>query len=144
MKRLPEASQLRFLALLSDGFSVTSAARTANIARRTLYDARDRDAVFRAAWDEAVEAGADRIQDEVRDRALDRNDAKSATLLIFLLKGLRPQFKENFRDRPIQIEHVKEISFSKKEMDEAIDILTRAKGATEVDEAGTAPASADT
>jgi hypothetical protein len=126
-KTLTDEKKFAFLNALHDGHTVTKAAKAAGVARRTLYDIREREVDFRAAWDQAIEEGADRVQQEVRDRALDKNDPKSHILLIFLLKGLRPQFKENYRDKPIQIEHVKEISFSKKEMDEAMDILKNAK-----------------
>ena len=127
IKTLTEEKKFKFLTALRECKSVTEAAKIADINRRTLYDIRDRDIEFRNVWIAAIEEGADRIQDEVRARALDKSDPKSATLLIFLLKGLRPQFKENFRDKPIQIEHVKEWKFNEKEMDEALKILQNAK-----------------
>ncbi len=77
---------------------------------------RERDETFRAAWDEAREEAADHLEDEARRRAVDgweepvfgsggpgRGSEQvgtvrkfDSTLLIFLLKGARP---EKYRER---------------------------------------------
>ena len=134
-----EDRKREFLKALKDGHTIRRASSIARISRNKLYDLRDSDPKFRREWEQAMEDGGDRIQQEVVDRALDRNDPKSATLLIFLLKGLRPQFKENFRDRPVQVEHVKTIDFSKTDWDEAAAILASARKEVEKDAPSDAP-----
>lgn len=99
----------RFLAILTEGGSVKLAAGKAKIGRRTAYEWREKDAAFAAAWDEAVEAGTDALEDEALRRARDGVDEPvsyqgeqcglvrkySDTLLIFMLKARRPEkFKE--------------------------------------------------
>ncbi len=99
-----------FLAALTEGLSITAACEAAGIARRTVYNWRDADPDFAAAWDEAIDAGTDRLEDEARRRALEGSDKPvfykggevgaireySDTLMIFLLKARRP---EKFRER---------------------------------------------
>lgn len=105
----------QFLEQLSTNGNVTVSAEACNLARRTLYDLRSTDPEFAAAWDAAMEQAADHLEAEARRRAVDGWDEPvfyqgeqaglvrkfSDTLLIFLLKGARP---EKFRDRQ-QHEH---------------------------------------
>ena len=76
-----------FLAALAAGKSVAAAAAAAGVARRTAYNWRESDAAFAAAWDEAWEAGTDRLE----DLALQGAEAGSEKLLLALLKARRPQ-----------------------------------------------------
>jgi hypothetical protein len=106
-----------FIAALMRGLSISGAAIHADIARRTVYDWRDADHEFRAAWDEALEYGADRLEDEAFRRAHDgvekplvsggkivKDDEGAAirvreysdTLMCLLLKSRRP---DKFRER---------------------------------------------
>ena len=99
----------RFFAALSDGASVSQAARRANYGRASVYEWREADESFRAAWDEALEEGTDLLEDEAFRRAhdgvpkpifykgdrIDTVHEHSDTLTIFLLKARRPdKFKE--------------------------------------------------
>lgn len=90
-KRTPKNEE-HFLNALASGLSVTAAAEAAGIGRRTAYEWRDEDDAFRAAWDNAVEAGTDRLEDIAFKRAAESSD----TLLIFMLKGRRG---EKYADR---------------------------------------------
>ncbi len=98
-----------FLGALGDGLSVSGAARAAGIARQTAYNRRNSDEAFAAAWNDAIEAGTDSLEDEALRRAKDGTDRPvyqkgalvghireySDTLAMFLLKGRRPEkFKE--------------------------------------------------
>ena len=89
--RTPEKREV-FCAALGDGLSVTAACRAAAIGRMTAYEWRGADADFARAWDEAIEAGTDLLEDV----ALRRAQLGSDTLVIFLLKARRP---EKFKDR---------------------------------------------
>jgi hypothetical protein len=94
-----------FIAALSVGKSVTSACIEAHLPRRTAYEWRDDDEDFRAAWDAAIDAGTDLLEDEAHRRAFNGTDKPvyqggqmvgtireySDTLTIFLLKGRRPE-----------------------------------------------------
>jgi hypothetical protein len=83
----------KFLHLLADLGNITLAALGAGLGRRTVYGWRKKDPDFAAAWDDALEIGADALEDEARRRAM----AGSDLLLIFLLKGAKPHI---YRERP--------------------------------------------
>jgi len=77
----------RFLKVLSSGepgacVNVAAAARAVGVDRSTPYTWRKRDPEFAEAWDDAIEAGLDRLEAEADRRARDGSD----TMLIFLLK----------------------------------------------------------
>ena len=91
-----------------------------------MYDLRDDDASFRDEWDEAVEAGTEHIEQELKRRAVDGWEEPvwhqgvevgavkkhSDTLLIFMLKGRKPQkYRENS-----SIEHSGEVSVKIREI----------------------------
>lgn len=86
-----------FIAALREGWSIAGACNAAGFGTSAAYDWRHDDSEFAAEWDAAVDEGTDRLEDEARRRAMDTSD----TLLIFLLKGRRP---EKFKDR-MQQEH---------------------------------------
>lgn len=108
-KKDPHAeAKAAFLKAMSEGKSITGSANAAGIGRRTAYDWREADPVFAEAWDDAIEAGTDLLEDEAHRRAFEGVDRPVAvgkaiveiteysdTLTIFLLKGRRP---EKFRD----------------------------------------------
>lgn len=71
---------------------MSASARTIAASRTALYNLRESDPEFAAAWDDAIEQGADALEDEAVRRALSSSD----TLLIFLLKGARP---DKYRER---------------------------------------------
>jgi hypothetical protein len=77
----------RFLNALRSGLTVTRACIEAEVAFSTVHSWRTHDPEFKAKWDEAMEQGTDRLEDVARDRAV----AGSDRLLIFLLKGRRPE-----------------------------------------------------
>jgi Bacteriophage Sf6, terminase small subunit-like len=72
-----------FLAELAAGGSVQRACLAARIGRSAAYAWRENDEDFAAAWEDAYEAGTDRLEDELTRRALDGSD----TCLIFALKS---------------------------------------------------------
>jgi hypothetical protein len=127
MRKLTDETKIEFLSRIRGGASVTTAAKDIGVSRRAIYDERDRDLDFRQLWDHAVEESVDILVDEVRARALDREDRDSVRLLMFLIKGMREQFKETYKSKPIQIEHVRTVEFSDSEMDEAMKILQDAR-----------------
>jgi hypothetical protein len=79
--------QRAFLTGLENTGSVTQAAEAAKISRQTVYENKQNDPEFSRQWDEALEQSADALEEEARKRAF----AGSDVLLIFMLKGLRPQ-----------------------------------------------------
>jgi hypothetical protein len=96
--------------LIETGGNVSRACEFAGIARQRVYEWRGDDIEFARAWDEAVEAGTDELEEEARRRAFNGVDEPvfyqgeecgtirkySDTLLIFLLKGRKP---DKYRDR---------------------------------------------
>lgn len=100
----------RFIELLRKCHNVARCARAVGVSRQTPYDARESDPVFAAEWDAVKEEFSDKLETEGFRRAHDgtlkpvfQGGAKvgqvreySDTLLIFLLKGNRP---EKYRDR---------------------------------------------
>lgn len=96
-RRGPEDRQA-FLTALAAGQSVTAAAEAAGIDRKTPYRWRDAEPVFAAGWDDALEDGTDRLEDEALRRAFSGSDL----LLIFLLKARRPKkYRERIERRNI-------------------------------------------
>ena len=83
----------RFLNALRSGLTVTRACIEAEVAFSTVHSWRTHDPEFKAKWDEAMEQGTCRLEDAAVDRAV----AGSDRLLIFLLKGRRP---EKYRRAP--------------------------------------------
>ena len=99
----------KFLDALAETASVVSACDISNVPRRTAYDWRKADASFAEAWDSALDVGTDALEDEAVRRAYSGWNEPvhyqgvqtstirkySDTLLIFLLKGRRPEkYKE--------------------------------------------------
>ncbi len=121
------AAKATFLANLLLGKSVKAAAEAAGVGRRTFYDWRDMDAEFRAAWEDALTGSIEVLEDEVRERALDRLDKNSHILLMFLVKKHKPEYRENYKQELHLVKDtVKEFDFSSTEMEEAIAILQKA------------------
>ena len=103
-------NQAAFLEALSTCGNVTEACRVADLARSAVYDWKRDDPDFSAAWEEALSIGEEGLEDEARRRAFEGVDEPvfylgekcgavrrySDTLLIFLLKGAKP---EKYRER---------------------------------------------
>lgn len=104
-----------FLRVLSETGNVTRAARETGLSRSTAMRHRAKDPAFAEAWAEALDVGADALEAEARRRAVEGVERPvfgrvatgldgqvgvvreySDTLLIFLLKGCRP---EKYRER---------------------------------------------
>jgi hypothetical protein len=98
----------KFLEILSDnGGIVTDAADLINLPRKTLYEHREKNPEFKAAWIKAVDDGVDVLEDECRARALvgtekpvtyqgeitDYYFDKSDYCLGMLLRAHRPKFR---------------------------------------------------
>lgn len=80
------------MAALEQGYSVTFARKKAGLDRAALKAWRAEDDGFAEAWDAAVEAGTDLLEDLARERVATGGDS----LLMFLLKSRRP---EKYRER---------------------------------------------
>jgi hypothetical protein len=109
-KRTPKKEE-KFLTMLREtGGNVSRACEATGVRRATVYGWRSGDPLFAQAWDEAVEQGLDELEQEARRRAFHGTDRPvfykgeecgaireySDTLMIFLLKGGRPQkYREN-------------------------------------------------
>lgn len=100
----------RFVLALAKTGNVSEACKTAGIGRKTAYRYREDDPEFASAWNEALDEAADALEGEARRRAVTgtlkpifhkgaicgKVREYSDTLLIFLLKGARP---ERYRER---------------------------------------------
>lgn len=104
-----------FLEELARSGNVSAAANFAGLARNDFYDVRKEDPEFAAAWETAIEQAADALELEAHRRGHDGVDEPvfgrvekdrdgeigtirkySDTLLIFLLKGVKP---DKYRER---------------------------------------------
>ena len=115
--RLTRERQKQFVEALAETGNVTAAVRVAGTSRTRAYELRKTDAGFAAAWDEAEQAAADKLEAETWRRAVEgveeplvsggklvRDDngqpiairRYSDQLLIALLRAHRP---DKFRDR---------------------------------------------
>lgn len=89
-----ERKRRRFLDYVRDGYAITKAAEAAKIPRQTLYDWRKADQDFAHEWDDAYEQGCDALEEVAQNRAIDKSDL----MLIFLMKGRRPQrYRDNVK-----------------------------------------------
>jgi hypothetical protein len=100
----------KFLEALRSTCNVSKSRELSRIGKSALYDWRKDDADFRREWDEALDVGADVLEDEAKRRAVQgvrepvfqggklvgEIQKYSDTLLIFLLKGAKP---EKYNDR---------------------------------------------
>jgi uncharacterized protein YbjQ (UPF0145 family) len=105
-----KAKQRAFLAVYSEAGNISQAAELANVNRCMHYTWMEKSEVYREAFEEAMEKAADRLEQEARRRAVNGVSEPvfykgeqcgtiqrySDTLLIFLLKGVRP---EKYRER---------------------------------------------
>lgn len=109
--KLTPKKRAQFLEELAETGNVLLAAELHNLSRRDLYRVRAEDPEFKTAWDEAKNQAADHLEQEARRRALEGWEEPvfyqgertglvrkySDTLLIFLLKGARPEvYRERF------------------------------------------------
>lgn len=118
--RQPPAWEPEFLKSLSDTGNVLYSCRITGVARQTAYDHRKRDSVFAELWDDALDEACDAMEIEARRRAVQGvkktiyvrsgSDANgrpvyekqeireySDTLLMFLMKGQRPEkYRDNY------------------------------------------------
>jgi len=78
--------QATVLGHIAEGWTVRAAAQAVGIDRHTVYDHLHADPAFKAAYDEALEAGTEFLEQVARQRAIETSDV----LLIFLLKARRP------------------------------------------------------
>src|SRR5687767_9021036 len=76
-----------FIAALEECGSVRESAKAAGISHVTAYQNKREDPAFREQWEQAIEMGADTLEDEARRRAMMGVSKGSDTLLMFLLKG---------------------------------------------------------
>jgi hypothetical protein len=69
--KLTKARQGIFLKALADTGSVTTAVAMAGTSRTRVYELRKKASAFAAAWDEAEDIAADRLEEEARRRAIE-------------------------------------------------------------------------
>lgn len=101
--------------------NISQSAKDAKIDRITVYDWKRDDPEFLAAYEHAEEDAADALEEEARRRAIKGSDL----LLIFMLKGAKP---EKYRERgsyehtgpnrgPIQVQRIDLTKLSDEELD---------------------------
>lgn len=90
----PEAlrRRKRFLVALEETGNVTLAAQIAGWHRQRAYELRASDPEFAKQWEQAHEVSVEKLEAIARERAKQQSD----TLMIFLLKALRPHV---YRDK---------------------------------------------
>jgi hypothetical protein len=133
-----------FLSILGKTSNITAAARKAKVSRSRVYQERDSDMDFAAAWDEALESAIDDAESEAWRRAVKGNIKQrhydkdgnllgttreySDTLLMFMLKSHRPErYRETVRGEftgkdggPIRTENTQKPDLSKLSLDELL------------------------
>lgn len=83
-----DRARATFLETLRATCNVSEGARQAGVGRRTVYDWRDADPEFAAAWDEAEAEAVDNLEGVVYRRAM---EGESDRLAEILLKAHRPE-----------------------------------------------------
>jgi hypothetical protein len=83
-----------FLDELRDNPNVSEVCDKIKVPRRTAYNHRRDDPIFKADWDEALEEGMGTLEDAGRARAKEKSD----TLMIFFLKAHnREKYQDTFK-----------------------------------------------
>lgn len=86
--------QKLFIEGLIERGTIAAGCRHADIDRKTYYNWIQAGGDFK----EAVEAAFEIVADDLEEAGYERAKEKSDILLIFLLKGLRPKFRDNFKE----------------------------------------------
>lgn len=115
-KRTQEAVRAFLLALDNARGNVSDACQATGVGRRTVYEWRESDGEFHAAWDAVVDKHMDALENEIYRRAYNGTEKPvfyqgeqcgevkefSDTLAMFILKGHRPEkYRENVRTEMI-------------------------------------------
>lgn len=108
--RVTKKKQKEFLDKLRETCNVTQSALYCGVSRKVFYEHKAANPEFAAAWEEAIEEGVEILEAEARRRAFNGVSEPvfylgkkcgavqrySDTLLIFLLKGHKPEkYREN-------------------------------------------------
>jgi hypothetical protein len=110
IQKRTKVNQKAFLAALCETGNITRAAEAAGVARRQHYNWLDNDSTYLKRFEECIDQAADNLEAEARRRAVEGVAEPvfykgkpigavrkySDTLLIFLLKGARP---DKYRER---------------------------------------------
>jgi len=108
--KFTEKKKREFLKLLSETGNISLCAKLCNISHTTLYLQKNQNPDFNKSWEESIQFSSDQLESEARRRAykgflepiwyegqkVGIKRKFSDTLLIFLLKGLKPN---KFRER---------------------------------------------
>lgn len=108
MDLTPE-KRIAFLAVLADTCNVTKAAAAIGVSRQALYNRREVDKDFAAAWSAAEKLGVEAMKDETKRRAFDgvlepvfyqgvecgEIRKYSDTLAMFLIKAHDPTYRDS-------------------------------------------------
>jgi hypothetical protein len=126
-----DTKRAKFLAALFNGGSVKDACKQAGFSRTTAYDLRDSSDEFRRAWDDAIEDSTDVLVSEARKRALNEEDKAAHTLLMFLIRAARPEYRDNYKTETEithKTVHEVDLGYSADEMLTVKKILKAAEG----------------
>jgi hypothetical protein len=110
MELTPE-KRTAFIAVLADTCNVTAAAAAIGVSRQALYNRREVDAEFAAAWQAAEKLGVEGMKDEIKRRAFKgvlepvfyqgtecgSIRKYSDTLAMFLIKAHDPAYRDSSR-----------------------------------------------
>ena len=88
--------QRAFISAMPDHITITATCAALQLSRPSVYNWRDDSAAFRDALLQAKETVADNLERELYRRAMVGAGQMPDTLGIFLLKGLRPMYRESY------------------------------------------------
>lgn len=129
-------------ALLASAGNVSHACRAVDLARRTIYEHRDLDSDFAQAWDDVIQQVADTMEREAYRRAVEGVNKPvfqqgrevgsireySDTLLIFMLKGARPdKYRESAGNVNLHITPEQLANMSDAEFNDLYNKITRTR-----------------
>ncbi|MBF0625112.1 MAG: hypothetical protein HQL82_09935 [Magnetococcales bacterium] len=79
-----------FLEALRRSPNVSAAARVAGLSRPRAYELRSRDPEFARLWQEALDEGLDRVEEQLFHLATGEQGSRSVSAAVFWLKAHRP------------------------------------------------------
>ncbi len=118
-RRVPAGWRERVLSALREGYSISGAAKFAGVSRSHVYRNMERSPKFREQVNQAYDEGTDRLEDIALNLAAEGN----GQVLMFLLKGRRPQrWREQMKmEHDAGAEFLQALAEFAKELEQAVE-----------------------
>ena len=113
-KKKPTKKLETFINLLEESGNISLSSKKARVSYKTVYYYKENDETFRMEWETAMERWGDRMEGEafglIKTQFLKRDYKSNPALLIFLLKGAKPnKYQEHVQQDTTAMKFIEEI-----------------------------------